>query len=187
MKRLIGIAGMPGAGKSTVAKSAENLGIPVVAMGDIVREEAILRKIPPTPENLGRLMKKLRLEGGPGIIARKCFSKIDESEEEIIVIDGIRSLDEVEEFKKKYGEIAIIAVHASPKTRFQRLKRRGRSDDPRNWREFIERDLRELEVGIGNVIALADYMIVNEETIEKLIEKAAEIIGRIKENDRNNR
>jgi len=56
----------------------------------------------------------------------------------------------------------LVAVHASPRERFRRLKSRGRPDDPTTWEEFVERDMRELELGIGNVIALADVMIVNE-------------------------
>ncbi|MCS7364547.1 MAG: AAA family ATPase [archaeon GB-1867-035] len=183
MKKLIGIVGMPGAGKSIIADTAKKYGIPVIVMGDVIREEAILRRIPPTPENLGKIMKELRLKEGAGVVARRCFPKIDKCKEKVIMIDGIRSLAEVEEFKEKYGEIIIIAVHASPKTRFKRLKKRGRSDDPKNWEEFTKRDLRELEVGIGKVIAIADYMLVNEDTIEKLIEKATKILERLKEDD----
>lgn len=183
LKKLIGIVGMPGAGKSIIANTAKKLGIPVIIMGDVIREEAIARKIPPTPENLGRIMKELRLKEGAGIVARRCFPKIDKCKKKVVMIDGIRSLAEIEEFKKKYGEIIIIAVHASPRTRFIRLKRRGRSDDPKNWKEFTKRDLRELEVGIGKVIALADYMIVNEDTIEKLIEKTTKILERLKRDD----
>jgi dephospho-CoA kinase len=55
-----------------------------------------------------------------------------------------------------------IAVHASPETRFQRLFRRKRSDDPQGWESFLQRDMRELSLGLGNVIATADYMTINE-------------------------
>jgi hypothetical protein len=47
------------------------------------------------------------------------------------------------------------------------LKSRGRSDDPKNWNEFIIRDRREIDVGIGRLIATADRMIVNEGSIQE--------------------
>jgi len=183
MKRIIGLVGMPGAGKSIIAKVAKELGVPVVVMGDVVREEAASRGIKPTPENLGRLMIALREAEGPGVIARRCFPKIDSYENPAVLIDGIRSLAEVEEYKKRYGKVVILAVHASPKTRFERLKRRGRADDPKDWKTFRERDMRELKVGVGNVIALADYMLINEDSKEELKERARKLLKRLIKND----
>jgi len=39
-KLLIGVAGMPGAGKATVENFVQHLGYPVVVMGDEIRDEA---------------------------------------------------------------------------------------------------------------------------------------------------
>ena len=61
-----------------------------------------------------------------------------------------------------------MTIHASPKTRFQRLLSRNRSDDPKTWDTFSERDARELDVGLGHVIALADVVLLNEGTITEL-------------------
>jgi dephospho-CoA kinase len=83
----------------------------------------------------------------------------------LVVVEGLRSLDEVEAFKRVFN-VAVLAVHSPPEQRFQRLLKRKRSDDPRNMEEFRERDYRELAVGVGSVIALADNMIVNDSTIE---------------------
>ncbi len=185
MKKLIAITGMPGAGKSVMANVAKKMGLTVISMGDVVREEAASRGIPPTPENLGRIMIELREKHGPNIVAKKCAEKIKECHSEIIVIDGVRSLFEVEEFRKISRNIVIVAIHASPRTRFKRLKSRGRSDDPQSWAEFNERDLRELRVGIGEVIALADYMIVNEGTLEEFKNEARKLLRRLLSNGSN--
>ena len=80
----------------------------------------------------------------------------------IFMIEGIRSQYEVDIFKKNFKDFKIIAVHSTPKTRFKRLKRRMRPDDSKEESEFLLRDKRELNFGIGNVIATADYMVVNE-------------------------
>ena len=167
-KILIGTAGMPGAGKDTVKRVVQKLGLPVVVMGDEVRAEAKRKGLAITPENLGKVMLQMRRENGPAAVAKRCIPKIKSIEAPVVFIDGIRSLHEVEEFKKEFPDFRILAVHASPKIRFKRLLKRGRSDDPQSWEGFIERDRRELEVGLGDVIATADYMVINEGTKREL-------------------
>jgi len=167
-KILIGTAGMPGAGKDTVKKTVQKLGLPVIVMGDEVRAEARRKRLSITPENLGKVMLQMRKESGPAAVAKRCIPKIKSKKASVIFIDGIRSLHEVEEFKKEFPDFRILAVHASPKTRFKRLLKRGRSDDPQSWEGFLERDRRELRVGLGDVIATADYMLINEGTKREL-------------------
>ena len=167
-KTVIGIAGMPGAGKAVLKTAAESMGYAVVIMGDEIREETKKRGLEPTPENIGKTMLQLREEEGPPAVAKRCTSKIEEAKTDIVFVDGVRSLAEVEEFKKHFAGFALVSVHSSPETRFQRLSRRKRSDDPHGWDIFAQRDLRELSVGQGDVIALADQMIVNEGTYEEL-------------------
>jgi dephospho-CoA kinase len=161
-KKVIGVAGMPGAGKSLVTRMAEEMDYSVVIMGDVVREETAKRGLSLTPENVGAVMLKLRDEEGPAVVAKRCIPKIENAKSDIVVIDGLRSLYEVEEYKQHFKNFVTIAVHASPETRFQRLFRRKRSDDPQGWESFRQRDIRELSLGLGNVIATADYMTINE-------------------------
>ena len=161
-KKVIGVAGMPGAGKSLVTIAAEELGYSIVVMGDVVREETKKRGLKPTPENIGAVMLKLRNEEGPAVVAKRCLSRIENAKSDVVVIDGLRSLYEVEEYRRHFRNFVTIAVHASPETRFQRLFRRKRSDDPTGWETFRQRDTRELSVGLGNVIATADFMVINE-------------------------
>ena len=173
---VIGVAGMPGAGKATIRRMAEKMGYPAVMMGDEIREEAERRGLKPTPENLGTLMLKLREEKGAGVVAELCVPKIKESESKIVIVDGIRSLDEIEEFKRHFPNFLLIAIHTSPEARFERLFRRKRSDDPSNWGTFMERDSRELSVGLGSVIATSDYLIVNEGTKSQLRRKVRKVL-----------
>ena len=127
-KLIVGLTGMPGAGKSVVVEVAKEKGFDIVVMGDIVREEAVKRHLEPSPENLGRIMLDLREKEGNSVIARRCVSKIEKARERKVIVDGIRSLSEVEEFKKHFPNFTLIAVHASPETRFKRLFLRQRSD-----------------------------------------------------------
>lgn len=175
-KLVIGVTGMSGSGKATVKEIAETMGYLTVIMGNEVREEAKRRNIEPTPENLGALMLKLREEEGLAAIAKRCVPKIENAKTSIVVVDGVRSQQEIDEFKRYAKEFTLIAVHASPKTRFKRLSNRLRPDAPRDWQTFLERDLRELNVGLGAVIAMADYMVVNEGTKEQAKQEARNVL-----------
>jgi len=180
-KLVIGLAGMPGAGKSVVVTVAKAHGYDVVVMGDIVREEAERRRLVPNPENLGKIMFELRQKEGNSVIAKRCIPKIEKATEQKVVVDGIRSLNEVEEFKKHFSKFTLSAIHSSPETRFKRLYHRQRSDDPQNWQIFRERDMRELSVGLGNALAMAEYLIVNEEEREVVKEKIKKVLRKVEE------
>ena len=161
-KIVVGLAGMPGSGKSLVVKTAQQEGYAVVVMGDVIREETQKRGLKPTPKNVGKVMLDLREKGGNSIIADKCIPKIEQQKSRKVIIDGLRSTSEVDAFKAHFSKFSLIAVHASPETRFKRLYRRHRSDDPDGWELFHERDMRELGVGLGNAMAMAEHFIINE-------------------------
>lgn len=175
-KVVVGLAGMPGSGKGAFRRFVQKLGYPVVIMGNEVRNEVKRRKLEPTSKNLGKVMLQLRQTEGAAVVAKRCIPKLQNAKERTIVVDGIRSLDEVEEFKKHFPNFALIALHTSPKTRYHRLTRRRRSDDPESWETFMQRDLREIGVGLGAVIATADYMIVNEGTLTQLKNKIQQVL-----------
>jgi len=117
----------------------------------------------------------LREEYGEDVIARRVLEKLLRDDPGFAVVDGVRSLREVEVLRG-YGEAVIVAVHASPRTRFERLRRRGRPGDPRSWEEFRQRDLTELGFSLGSVIALADYMLVNEGDVYMFRERARRLL-----------
>jgi dephospho-CoA kinase len=180
-KLVMGLAGMPGSGKSVVVSVAKGAGYGVVVMGDVVREEAERRGMKPTPENLGKIMLELRQKEGNNVIAKRCISKIENAKENKVIVDGIRSSSEVEEFKMHFPKFSLIAIHSSPETRFKRLYRRQRTDDPKNWKIFHERDQRELSVGLGEAITMAEHKIVNNGEKATAKEKAKEILKKVEE------
>jgi dephospho-CoA kinase len=159
-KIVVGLAGMPGSGKSLVVLTAQELGYAIVVMGDFIRQETRTRGLELTPQNVGKVMLELRQENGNHVIARRCVPKIREQFNSKVLVDGLRSLHEAEIFKENFLKFSIIAVHAQPEIRFLRLANRGRSDDTSERQLFHERDMREINVGLGNVIAMADEMVL---------------------------
>jgi dephospho-CoA kinase len=169
-KRLIVcLTGMPGAGKSSVASFLKEKGFVVMTMGDVVREEAKRQGLEPTDINLGKMMFKLRQDLGPGAVGHIVLQKLArDGSSSNVVIDGIRSIAEVEVLKK-VGHVRLLAIHASQDTRFKHLKERARADAPSSGNEFAGRDKRELSVGLSEAIALANEMISNNDlTLEQL-------------------
>ena len=167
---------MPGAGKSTIVSSLKARGLEALNLGDGIRTEAKKRNLEPTGENLGKMMLELREKNGPGAVADLLTERIKNSQSEVIVIDGIRSTAEIEVLKN-VGPVKLLSIEASTDTRYKFLGTRGRSDDPVTREKFEERDKRELGVGIGKSIAIADETISNNNiTLDELTERAYLVI-----------
>ena len=180
-KLIVCLTGMPGAGKSTIANGLKEKGFEIINMGDAVRAEAKKRNLEPTGQNLGKLMLELREKNGPGAVAELIKPSIENSNSSVIVIDGIRSNDEIQVLKKS-ANVKLLSILASTDTRFTFLHDRGRSDDPKSREIFEERDNRELSVGVGKSIESADESISNNElTKDELIEVAYQVIQSWKE------
>ena len=178
-RRLLLITGMAGSGKTTLAQVLRDKNYSVFTMGDVIRNEIRMRNLPPTPENLGKMAEEIRKTGGDDAVAKKCVPLILCEPNPRIALEGIRSMDEVYNFEEAF-DIYLIAVHAAPSTRYARLQNRGRSDDPSNRQIFRERDHRELSFGMGNAIALSDYIILNDNGIDNLERELDKLIRKIK-------
>src|SRR2546427_9853201 len=118
---------MPGCGKEEVLVVAKDLGLSIVRMGDVVREVAQRRGLPITDAAVGGMAQAEREAHGFGIWAERTLPRIYGDR---VVVEGLRGRVELEVFRKAFGEgLVVIAVHASPKTRHERMLRRKRSDD----------------------------------------------------------
>ncbi|MEM2944238.1 MAG: AAA family ATPase [Methanomassiliicoccales archaeon] len=175
--KIIIVTGMPGAGKEEFVKVSRELGYDVVRMGDVVRIEAVKKQIPLDDQGIGGFAHSERVRLGYDIWAKRTIPLIKSKR---TVIDGCRGEKELMVFKNAFDDDAVVvAIHSSAKTRYERLRRRNRSDAPTNFEEFKERDSRELGWGLGNLIALADYMIVNEGSLEEFKEQVRKLLKEI--------
>lgn len=175
--KICAIVGLAGSGKTTAIDAVKDLGF-VVTMGDVIRNEAKKRNLEPSGVNIGKIAKELREEEGPGIIAEKCVELIKKGNEEVIIVDGVRSIAEVNVFRR-YWKFPIIAILVKEEIRFKWLFERGRSDDPLTLDDLLERDKREIQFGLDEVLNHADYTIKNDSTIEELKRKTREVVFEI--------
>src|SRR3989304_3112335 len=139
MVRVICLTGMPGCGKEEFVRVAQEQGLPIVRMGDVVREEAQRRGIKVSDETVGGMAHEDRVRHGFGIWAERTVPRI---KDQTTAVDGIRGREELEVFRRAFGDDAV------------------------SWEEFLRRDERELGWGLAEVIATADHMIINDGDLE---------------------
>lgn len=172
--KLLVITGMPGSGKEEFVDVSRQMGFDVVRMGDVVRMEASRRGIPLDDRSVGRFAHSERETHGYDVWAKRTVPFI---KKEMTVIDGCRGGAELDVFKTVFGkDVTVVAIHAPASVRYERLRTRNRKDAPEDWKQFSERDDRELGWGLGTLISLADQMIVNEGTLEEFRTHAEELL-----------
>lgn len=186
--KLISVVGMAGSGKSEVSeylKLKRNFGY--VRFGQIVLDKVKELGRKPSEDLERKIREELRAKHGMEAMAKlntpiinKLISKSD------VIADSIYSWEEYTFLKDKFAdELIIIAVFASPKTRYMRLENRaGRhgSDPDLRFRSFSQeeskaRDYAEIEkLHKAGPIVMADFLVDNNSSISKLHQQIDKII-----------
>jgi dephospho-CoA kinase len=159
------VVGMPGSGKDVLLQSAIALGFGHIRMGDVVRNHAAKFELGVSDESIGGFASSERQKHGAAIWAERTLESMPKGN---AIIDGSRSLDEINFFRNRLGDdLKVIAVHAPQETRFRRLQNRRRDDDPESLDDLIRRDNREMAWGLGRAIDTADIAIDNDAGLDE--------------------
>jgi len=183
--KVIGFTGMPWSGKSEAVRIACSFNICVLRMGDFVWQEVKNRGLPLNDQNVGTIAIQMRNRFGQDIWAKKTIDAIQKTKQKnIIVIDGIRSIQEVQTFQHiLHSDFLLIAIIASDAIRYARAQHRGRADDSVDLQVLKGRDSREISWGIKEVIAKADITIRNESTKESFEKDIQHVFLSLKNKD----
>ncbi|MBN1862433.1 MAG: AAA family ATPase [Dehalococcoidales bacterium] len=180
-RKVVSVVGMAGSGKSEVARVFEESGFSRVRFGDITDREVKSRGLALSEGNERQVRELLRKKHGMAAYAKLSLPDIDSALEHAdVVIDGLYSWEEYLLLKDYYGDsFHMVAVYASPRVRHARLGRRPeRRLTPE---EAASRDRAEIEnVNKGGPIAVADFTIINESSLEKLRGEVKEVISKLK-------
>ncbi len=170
------LVGMPGAGKEEFVRVAKNRGYKIVRMGDVVRDYVKALGYPLKNNIVGKIAGDEREKRGVDIWAKRTVERIKKMGGEKIVVDGIRCPEEVEVFRRNLGNVFVVGIFAPQKIRYERIIKRNREDDVKNWNEFIDRENRELSWGLGEVFARADYVIINTSSLQEYHRRVNEFL-----------
>ena len=179
--RVIGTVGLPGSGKGEAAAVAEAAGVPVVVMGDVIREACRERGLDPA-EHHGRIAGALREEEGADAIAARTLPRVREavreSDQDVVVVDGLRSTVELETFREAFGEsFTLLAVRAPFEVRAERLGDRGRDDSDADLAALRERDAREIDLGLDETLARADVTVDNTGSLASFRDRVRAVLN----------
>ena len=180
--KVVSIVGLAGAGKSEVARVFEENGFARVRFGQLTDEELKARGLEPGEKHERYIRELLRKEYGMDAFARLNLPKIDKAlERSDVVVDGLYSWEEYVFLKSYYVDnFYVVAVWASPGTRYRRLA--ARRDRALAMGEASSRDIAEIEnLNKAGPIAMADFMILNESSPQNLRQETERIISALHE------
>jgi len=179
--KVVSIVGMTGAGKSEVSQVFEKNGFTRIRFGDVTDEEMKKRGLKPSEESERLVREMLRQEHGADAYARLNQPRIEQAlKSSDVVIDGLYSWEEYTYLESCYGDnLCLVAVWSSPRTRYARLT--SRSSRRLTLEEAISRDRAEIEnIAKGGPIAMADFTIINESSLEDLRKEAQRIASALR-------
>lgn len=184
---IIGLVGLPGAGKTTVAKYLEKKGYKRITLSDFIKEAVKKEGIKEfSRELLQDFGNKLRREFGPQVLAQLALKKIRAEGYVRVVIDGVRNLYEAA-YLRTENNFKLIGIIADSKIRYQRLlKKRGR-DWMGTYNNFLSQESREEHLGsrelglrVSECLDLAEYRIINDKEIPELYQAVEALLKKLK-------
>jgi dephospho-CoA kinase len=169
---IIGITGTNGAGKGTVVEYlVEKSGFAHYSARAFLNEEVIRRGLPDNRSSLRDVANDLRKMHGPAYVHEQLFARATERGGDA-VLESVRAVGEAE-FLKSKGAL-IGAVDADRKIRYERAVLRGSMTDKVSFEDFCIQEDREMastepwDMNVFGVMALADFTITNNGTLEEL-------------------
>ena len=182
--KIIAVVGMSGSGKSVVVDYLTEKGFPKVYFGGMIYKEMKRRGIEITSD--GESEKQIRemireTEGKDWVVKQVIEETINliNAGQKRIVLDGLYSWTEYKILKKEFpGQLTVLAVVVPKALRHFRVGKRP--ERPFNTKEIQERDRSEVEnLEKGGPIAMADYYVLNDDSVAKLHNDVDAILDRI--------
>jgi dephospho-CoA kinase len=177
-KLILGIAGEIGSGKGTIAKYlSERHNASSYQFSMMLRDVLDRLHLEHSRDNIQRLSTTLRHTFGEDLMARVMAEDVKGDESELIVIDGVRRIDDIK-YLKEIPEFKLVYVEADMKIRYDRLIHRNENvdDEGKTFEEFEKDHQRETEVTIRGLKDHSGIVLENNESLEEFYEKLDEMV-----------
>jgi dephospho-CoA kinase len=181
---IIGLSGTLAAGKDTVAEYlVESEGFDHISLSAVLRKLATEKGIEITMENLTDFGNSLKVKFSADYLVERAKKEANFSRN--IVVSSIRQPEEIMNLKRE-KDFFMIFVDADIKIRFERLAKRGRQGDVKEFKKFEEQEEKQLDgqsggMNLGRCREIADYIILNNGTMDKFKGEIKRTIQQIKE------
>ena len=181
MKRIIGVIGRIGSGKDTVSDYlADKYGYDKVSFRDVVEEITEKEGLEANRENMQMIGKKCRDLYGGDYFNKQVMKKVEESDNEKVLVKEMRTEEDVLPLKEKFGKnIKIMIVDTDGDKRFQRMMVRGRVGDPQTIEDFEKQENKEIELGFTKAIKPSDFTVDNNNSFGELYQKIDSLVKSI--------
>jgi len=169
---IIGITGTDGAGKGTAVEYLATKGFTHYSSRSFIVAEIQRLGLESTRNQMRLTANELRAKYGNEFVVKQAYEKARAEQNDKVVIESIRALAEAEYLKSQDG--ILLAVDADVQLRYERVQDRRSDSDKVTFAEFVAHE--ELEkndpdpngMQKASVIAMADYTITNNGTLEDL-------------------
>ncbi len=167
---IIGVAGRNGAGKGEFVAFLEARSFTVLSLSDAIRAELARRGLSETRERMIEVGQEMRRQAGPGALAQSLVRQLQPDRN--YAIDSIRHPVEVEILRHCGQDFHLVWIDAKLETRFDRIRARDRSGDPKTLAELEALEARERGSDDPNAQQLdavqdeASFTLVNDGTLE---------------------
>lgn len=187
VKAVIGLTGTLGSGKEVAAEYIKKtFSCFYVKLSQVLRNELEKKRKGLSRNLLQDSGDEMRRMYGGHVLAKVSIEYLPRNKD-LIILDGIRNPGEIDYLKNNLNNnFFLIAIDSKPETRFERMNKRARKDDPKTWEEFLEMDSRDQGTGqpdygqqTGRCIERADFKIENDGTEEEFLAKINETVKKI--------
>ncbi len=178
--RVIGLCGKTGAGKDEVAKYLQSTlwEALIYKHSGVLREMLEMNERPAEAQNMSNLFEAIAGQLGYAWLARVVIRNVRDdprnpSPERLRTIVGIRNTDEVIAYREAFGDdFRLVAVHADEMLRYPRVRNRDERAEEQDMTFEAFQRFGQLGANTGEsaVIDMADDLIINHATLEKLHE-----------------
>ncbi|MFZ2455144.1 MAG: AAA family ATPase [Candidatus Altiarchaeia archaeon] len=177
MKLVIGLTGNIGAGKTVVSDHLhKKYGADQVRFSRILMDVLDRLYLPKDRNNLQTLGEVVRKSFGSDVIVNAFKKDLEKSRSHVVVVDGIRYMNEVK-MLRSFDNNVLLFMDAPPKVRYERVVMRGEKGEEKNsFDVFLKAEQRGTEKGLPEIKKVADYMIENDGSVERLLKNIDDIV-----------
>ncbi len=172
--KIIALVGLAGSGKSSAVEYLTEKGFPKIYFGGVIYKAMDEAGIEKTWDNQQQFREEIRRKEGKDFVIKRVIKNIHDlinAGQNKIVLDGLYTWSEYKFLKHEFpGQVVVIAIVTPKYLRYQRMAKR--IERPMQPHEVDQRDWSEIEnLEKGGPIAIADYFIINDGSLEQLHQK----------------